>query len=223
MSENPNKFRLNEVVSSIGIIERLNRGVYYSFFPARDDDKIRIVIEEAGVTNRVVIRARINNATYFDEIGVINGPGTLIVSVKTYDEVQIEVTLFDAPSGRFRLLASGFNIAGGEVEVSTPAGLSSSGTDTLEFTSTDGTVTITGDGAGGIDLSVPAVVGVNFKAEVQKTLNSSDISAKQITLSSTPATPAITQLFVIGGGICEYGAHFIVVSNVITWNGLGLD
>ena len=223
MSENANKFLLNETVSSTGIIERLNRGVYYNFFPARDDDKIRVVVEECGATNRVVIRARIVNSTNFDELAVINGPGNRVINVGTYDEVQIEVVLFEAPSGRFKLLASGFNIAGGEIEVSTPAGISSPGTSELDFTSTDGTVTITGDGLGGLDFSVPAVVGINYKAEVQRTLNAGDISAKQISLSSTPATPNITQLFVISGGICEYGNDFIVVGGVLTWNGLGLD
>lgn len=223
MAKNEDKFLLNETISSIGILERLNRGIYYEFFPAREDDKIRIVVEEAGITNRVIIRGRIQNATGYDVLGTINGSSSLLVSTKTYDEIQIEVTLFDAPSGRFKLLASGFNIAGGDIEVSTPAGLPSSGSDALSFTSNDATVTITGDGAGGVDFSVSVLAGANYKSEVQKTLSAGDISAKQITLASTPTTPNITQLFVIGGGICEYGTQFIVVGSTLTWSGLGLD
>lgn len=221
--ENKERFLLNQWVSSIGILERLNRGEYYTFFPAKDDDKIRVVIEGAGPTNQIVVRGRILNATNYDTLATINGSNSRVININTYDEIQIEVTLFDAPSGRFKLLASGFNIAGGEIEVSTPSGLSSSGTDTLTFTSTDGTVVVTGNGLGGVDLSVPAVVGESYKAEIQITLGGSDISAKQINLVSAPAHPNITQLFVIGGGICEYGAHFIVVGSTLTWNGLGLD
>jgi len=221
--ENSDKFRINEYLNSTGILERTYRGSQYEYFSSREDDKLRVVVEGTGATNQVTIRARIEGATDYDVIAIINGPGSRVISVNTYDEIQFETTLFDAPSGRFKLIASGFSIAGGDIEVSTPAGVSIPGTTSLEFTSSDSTVTITGDGVNIVDFSAPALVGANFKPNVVYTLTSTDIINKQVSLAAIPANPNITQLFVISGGIMEYGADFIVAGSTLSWSGLNID
>jgi hypothetical protein len=55
------------------------------------------------------------------------------------------------------------------------------------------------------------------------TISAADISAKQITLVPTPNDPdEVTLEFLTGGGQ-ENGVDFEVTSNVISWDGLGLD
>jgi hypothetical protein len=221
--ENKEKFYLSSYISAAGIILRNYRGVNYDFYSARDDDKVRLVTEECGVANQVVIRARVRGAEGFSELKTLTGQGSILVDISTYDEIQLEVVNLDAPSGRFKLIASGFSVAGGDITVSAPFGMTSEGTTQLNFTSDDNTVTISGDGEGGIDLSVNSISGANFKPEQVRVLTSTDIALKSITLNVAPTSPNLVQVFVAGGPMQVYGTDFLVVGQSLTWNLLGLD
>jgi len=222
MSTNQDKFRLSEYITQSGIVQRLTRGEYVDQFPIREDDKIHFVVQEAGGANVIVIRARIFGADDFVDLATITGSSSAIVKTTVYDEIQIEVTNFSAPNGRFKLVASGFSVAGGDLEVSTPAG-SIQGTDTLVFTSNDASVIISSDGSTGIDISVPSAAGTTFSPEQLYTLTSTNIANKSVTLSRIPANANLTQMFIIGGIICEYGSDFSVSGSTLTWDGLALD
>lgn len=50
-----------------------------------------------------------------------------------------------------------------------------------------------------------------------------DITAKEITLPSTPSDPTKVLLDIIGGSAQEYGVDFSVSGTTLTWNSLGLD
>lgn len=221
--ENLNKFYVNTYRDSAGIVTRVLRGVVLDYFDSRDDDKLRVVAQECGVSNEIIIRGRIKGADDWDDLKTLISASSVVVNVSTYDEIQIEVVVFDAPSGRFKLIASGFSIAGGDIEVSAPAGIDSQGTTSLSFSSSDSTVLITGDGEGGLDFSVVAVSGANFKPEQVRVLSAGEIAAKSITLASTPTAPLLTQLFVQGAPMQVYGQDFVVSGNNLIWNMLGLD
>lgn len=55
------------------------------------------------------------------------------------------------------------------------------------------------------------------------TLDSTDISNKYITLASTPTTPSLAVLSVIGGAEQAYGTDFTISGTQLNWNGLFLD
>ena len=55
------------------------------------------------------------------------------------------------------------------------------------------------------------------------TLNSTDITNKYVTLSTTPTSVSSVLLEVIGGISQDYLADFSVSGSTLTWNGLGLD
>lgn len=55
------------------------------------------------------------------------------------------------------------------------------------------------------------------------TLNSSQISAKNVTLTGTPTNSNLTQLTVIGGPAQDYGTDFTVSGSTLSWSGLFLD
>jgi hypothetical protein len=54
-------------------------------------------------------------------------------------------------------------------------------------------------------------------------LSPGDIAAKQVTLTSTPATPTKTQLDVKGYPSQYYTDDYVVTGNILDWTGLALD
>lgn len=56
-----------------------------------------------------------------------------------------------------------------------------------------------------------------------RTLTGGEITAKQLTLSGTPASPTNVLLDIIGGTAQEYSVDFTVSGTTLSWNGLGLD
>lgn len=56
------------------------------------------------------------------------------------------------------------------------------------------------------------------------TLLSGDIINKNVTLGSSPITPAKTRLIIPDGGVEQnYSADFTVSGNILSWNGLGFE
>lgn len=62
-----------------------------------------------------------------------------------------------------------------------------------------------------------------YKPEGLISLTPTDITNKQITLSSTPVNASKTRLSIVGGVDQKYGSDFTVTGNTLSWNGLGLE
>ena len=62
----------------------------------------------------------------------------------------------------------------------------------------------------------------NFQTEVI-VLNSSQISAKQVTLLSTPAAASKTTVEIQNAPTQAYGIDFVVIGNTINWAGLSFE
>lgn len=55
------------------------------------------------------------------------------------------------------------------------------------------------------------------------TLDSTQVSAKQVSLQNTPVTPNKTMLDIVGGCSQRYGIDFIISGQILDWNNLALD
>lgn len=70
--------------------------------------RARVVVENVGGTNEVVVRGRIKGQTAFQTLSTITGPSSgTTVDTSLVDELQFECTTYDA-SGAPKLIASGF-------------------------------------------------------------------------------------------------------------------
>lgn len=71
------------------------------------------------------------------------------------------------------------------------------------------------------------VADTQYKPNEPYTLTATDITNKYVILTSAPVTKEITQVFVIGGTIQNYGEDFIVTADDagkrLSWNGYGLE
>lgn len=132
------KMRINKTISSPQIL-----GTY----DVSDESKIRFVIENAGPSNVIVVRARITGQSSFTAIKTIIGAVSEVVNVFTYEEVQVECTTFDSTSNIVTILASSFNEAGGSAieSIGVPSGDTLTDIESLTLTSSDNSISIVGD------------------------------------------------------------------------------
>lgn len=56
-----------------------------------------------------------------------------------------------------------------------------------------------------------------------RTLSGAEVTAKQLTLTQTPDTASEVSVDLIGGSAQFYATDYTVSSNILSWNGLGLD
>lgn len=109
--------------------------------------------------------------------------------------------------------------------VSVPNGTAptASGADTLVLTSSDNSITITGNsGTDTVDFILNQALLSEYQVE-KFTLSPAQIAAKSITLAQMPTTANLTRLIVIGGPEQDYATDFTVSGTTLDWNGLGLD
>jgi hypothetical protein len=135
------KMRINQV---------LNATKDLGVFDINDEDKIRIVVENAGAGNTIVVKARIIGQSSFVTLKTITGTANETVNVSTYEEIKVECTVFDALSSvGVKLLAASFKEAGGSAieSIGVPSGDQLTDISALTFTSSDNSITITGDNA----------------------------------------------------------------------------
>ena len=66
-------------------------------------------------------------------------------------------------------------------------------------------------------------VTINGQFTEYRILTGAEITAKQITLTNTPAEPSKVLVEWIGVTSQIYGTDFVISGNVLSWNGLGLD
>lgn len=110
-------------------------------FDVSVEDKLRIVVEGAAGGNVVVVKAKINLESAYENIKTLTGPGSYTVNVSTYDKVKFDVTTY-SNSGVEKIVVSSFNEASGSAVIGVPAGTTVEG-DPIQFTSTGASVTIT--------------------------------------------------------------------------------
>ena len=116
-----------------------------ALFPASNianENKIRFVIEGATGSNIVVVRARIVGQADWDTVATITGNSKTVVNVSTYDELQVECTVYASSTNNVKVIASSFNEASGSTTIDAPTGGSVS-SDEIVFTSSDDSVIIT--------------------------------------------------------------------------------
>jgi hypothetical protein len=156
------KMRINQILTSTKDL---------GIFDINDEDKVRVVVENAGSGNTIVVSGRITGQSSFVPLKTITGSSNEVVNVSTYEEIKIECTVFSALSNAgVKLLAASFKEAGGSAieSIGVPSGTDLTDIEVLTFTSDDGSVTITGDNTNkSIDFSVAIpdvpVLSVNTK------------------------------------------------------------
>ena len=156
------KMRINQILTSTKDL---------GIFDINDEDKVRVVVENAGSGNTIVVSGRITGQSSFVPLKTITGSSNEVVNVSTYEEIKIECTVFSALSNAgVKLLAASFKEAGGSAieSIGVPSGTDLTDIEVLTFTSDNGSVTITGDNTNkSIDFSVAIpdfpVLSVNTK------------------------------------------------------------
>ncbi len=134
------KMRINTKITSPQVL---------GIFDVTDESKIRIVVEGAGSGNVFEVRARIQNQTNFVVLKTITGNANETVNVFTYEEVQVECVTFQATGSEVKIVASSFSDAGGSAidSIGVPSGDDLTDIETLTFTSSDNSISISGDNA----------------------------------------------------------------------------
>ena len=192
------------------ILDRLTRlpNDYTAFtekvLPVEDDFVLIEDSEDSFGKKKLKLKNMIGNAVGFGEIpsGLVNG-------------VNVDFTVTKAPSsdGSILVFVNGRNIGNNfsyNLSVITLNEAPVLGQEVFVWYLTDG--------------SPSAPVTVSGTQNVQyPIITSGDISAKQITLPTTPAVPTLVVLDVIGGPPQVYGQDFQVVGSILTWNGLNLE
>lgn len=145
MSSNCIRASLNQAVQSVGFLPIIT---------ISDEDKARIIITNSNSGNVVLVRARIVGQEDWDTIATITGNSKQVVNVSTYDEIQMECTVFDSVSSYIKVVLGSFNEAGGSTSIGASAGGTVSGSE-LTFVSSDGSIDIIAD---------PLTDTINFKA-----------------------------------------------------------
>lgn len=124
------------------IVQNISISGTISMIDISGEDKLRIVISNAAIGNTIVISGRITGQLDWDTLGTYTGNNKTVVSVKTYDEVIIECTVYSSASNYVRIVASSFNEAGGSTTIDAPTG-GQIDSDAITLTSSDSSVTIT--------------------------------------------------------------------------------
>jgi hypothetical protein len=107
-----------------------------------DESKVRFVITNAGLSNLVRVRARVNNQPNWTTLIDFTGNVNEAVDVFTWDELEVLVLVYQSLSDQVSIVASSFD--GANVSISTPGG-DLLDVNTMHFTSSDSSITITAD------------------------------------------------------------------------------
>lgn len=153
------------------IVQQITAPSVFPVASISDETKIRFVVSNAAGGNTILVRGRIVGQDDWDLLATITGSSKTIVNVETYDELQVECTVYSSTLNNVKVVASSFNEAGGSTTIGAPAGDNVSAS-TINFTSSDNSVIITGDsGTNSIDF---VAVGSEIVSKYVKTLILSD-------------------------------------------------
>lgn len=149
------KLGIDQYVKGVGIISQPD---------IEGDDKAKFVIENAGPSNIIEVRGRIQGQDSWSLIGTITGSEIKTFKVTEYDFLSIECTTYNSLSTYIKVVASGFKTAGGGgIEtINVPTGDSLADVEQLNFTSSNGSVVIKGITPDTIDFKVSGSAGNAF-------------------------------------------------------------
>lgn len=125
-------------------------------YGCEDTPTLRVVTEDLGPSNVLLVKGRIKDQNSWDTIATINGSDSVSIDISSYSFFSFECTTYSFSGSSPKLLAENFfkkPIGGSSITadtfstVSVPNGTNpaASGNDTLTFTSSDASVVITGD------------------------------------------------------------------------------
>lgn len=137
-SSNDVRVSLNLTVRQIGKLSR---------FAVSDESRLRIVVSNSDVSNVVLVKARIIGQDDWDVIKTLTGDSKEVINVKTYDEVELESTVFDSITDYIKVIIGSFNEAGDATAIGALFGDLIEDADRIDFTSSDGSITIVTDNA----------------------------------------------------------------------------
>lgn len=121
------------------------------------ETKARFIIENATINNTIVVSGRIKGQATWDLLTTFTGNAAQNINVDVYDELQLEVTAYESQGNYVRILASGFNPADGSAiaTIGVPFGTNIEEQSSVDFTSSNSSVVITGNQATGtIDFTI---------------------------------------------------------------------
>jgi hypothetical protein len=212
------KFSIKEYITTSGEIRPSVNGLDISNL-----NQLRVVVEDAGGSNAIEVKVKLNGQSSFTTLTTITGSDTQVIDIETYDRIKLECTTLDG--SRVLVVAVGFAIQkAGAFEYTdlasfpTPSGSGNFAWDTAsqimyyDEPSSATWVQITGSGASG-----------SYFPEDVKPLSAGEITAKAITLLQAPTSASKTRLFVEGAPTQVYGVDFTVSGTTLSWSGLGLD
>jgi len=177
-------------VSSAGVLD---------VYDISDETKLRIIVENAGVLNTVIVSGRIIGQTGFTELKTVVGSSNTLVNISSYDHIKIECTVYQSlNSSPIKVIAASFSNAGGSAieSIDVPSGDDLADVDKLIFSSSDGSVIITGNSATNtvdftVDPSVGAVTSVNTQTG-DVVLTKSDLGLSNVDNTSDINKPIST-------------------------------
>ena len=130
---------------------RISRAISTSqslgIFDISDESKVRIIVQEAGPSNIIIVRGRLKEQPNFIELYTITGSVNQVINVFTYEEIQIECTVCEPTVDQIKVYAASFSEAGGSAidSIDVPSGDSIKDFNSLSLTSDDGSIAISGD------------------------------------------------------------------------------
>lgn len=135
---NPNdiKVSINQTVTGTGRV---------AIIAVADEQKVRFVITNAASNNTIVIKGRITGQDDWDTLATIVGNAKQLVSVKTYDQMEVECTTYGSATTYVKVVASSFNDADGSTSIGAPIGGTIEDAEVISFTSSDSSVIIEAD------------------------------------------------------------------------------
>jgi hypothetical protein len=177
-------------VSSAGVLD---------VYDISDETKLRIIVENAGVLNTVIVSGRIIGQTGFTELKTVVGSSNTLVNISSYDHIKIECTVYESlNSSPIKVIAASFSNAGGSAieSIDVPSGDDLADVDKLIFSSSDGSVIITGNSTTNtvdftVDPSVGAVTSVNTQTG-DVVLTKSDLGLSDVDNTSDINKPIST-------------------------------
>lgn len=138
MSDNNLIYALNTVITVPG---SLGVGI------VKDEGSIRFVLTNAGPANVVRIRAKLTGMTTWVTLIDLTGNTNTLVDVFSYDQIEVICLVYDSLSNFVKIVASSFDSAG--ISIDLPSGDNLSNLSVLSFTSSDNSITITGNATTG--------------------------------------------------------------------------
>lgn len=190
-----------------------------------DQIKVEVTVYGSAGDHVQVIASSFNEASGSASIGVPAG-GTVTGDPIQFTSTGLTVAITQTGPSTINFEASG---GGGNAfgTMNAPLGtdpVATTGADTLNWTSSDSNVLITGNsGTKTMDLALATNVTSNLYRVEKFTLSAGDITNKYVTIAQAPVSASKTRFTIIGGVEQDYSVDFTVAAAQVGWNALGLD